>query len=52
LVTLAISVVRAGLGQALRPLAWLLDRGNPGHPIRWFAFALFVIGFHFDLLAS
>lgn len=52
LVTLALSFIRAGLGQALRPLAWLLDRGDPGHPIRWFALVLFAIGFHFDLLAS
>ncbi|MET9629794.1 hypothetical protein ABZX92_20255 [Lentzea sp. NPDC006480] len=36
----------------LRPLARLLDRENPGYHVRWFAFFLFVAGFHFDLLAS
>ncbi|NKE60477.1 hypothetical protein FXN61_28285 [Lentzea sp. PSKA42] len=36
----------------LRPLAWLLDREQPGYHVRWFGFGLFVAGFHFDLLAS
>ena len=35
-----------------RGLAWLLDRAKPAHPLRWIAVLLFVIGFHFDLLAS
>jgi hypothetical protein len=30
----------------------LLDREQPGHPARWIAFLLFIVGFHFDLLAS
>lgn len=35
-----------------RGLAWLLDRTQPAHPLRWAAMVLFVVGFHFDLLAS
>ncbi|MCA1604302.1 MAG: hypothetical protein LC775_02190 [Acidobacteria bacterium] len=35
-----------------RGLAAVLDRSRPAHPLRWLAFSLFVIGFHFDLLAS
>lgn len=34
------------------PIAWTLDRGQPAHPFRLLAFALFLIGFHFDLLTS
>jgi hypothetical protein len=30
----------------------LLNREQPGHPARWIAFILFLVGFHFDLLAS
>ncbi|WP_143121707.1 hypothetical protein [Saccharopolyspora antimicrobica] len=29
-----------------------LRGNNPGHPLRWIAFALFVYGFHLDLLGS
>lgn len=32
--------------------AMALNRQHPGHPIRWAALFVFVIGFHFDLLAS
>jgi hypothetical protein len=35
-----------------RGLAFLLDRARPAHPARWVAFFLFVVGFHFDFLAS
>lgn len=35
-----------------RGLATLLSRMEPSHPLRWIAFTIFVIGFHFDLLAS
>jgi hypothetical protein len=35
-----------------RPLAGLLDKAQPGHLLRWVAFVLFLLGFHFDLLAS
>jgi len=30
----------------------LLGEGRDGHPLRWLAFGLFVVGFHFDLLGS
>ncbi|MCG5464262.1 hypothetical protein MED01_002428 [Micromonospora sp. MED01] len=33
-------------------LASLLDKTRPLHVLRWVALALFVVGFHFDLLAS
>jgi hypothetical protein len=36
----------------VRPTAWLLGQDQPGYHIKWFCFALFLIGFHFDLLAS
>jgi hypothetical protein len=32
--------------------ARLLDVARPAHPLRWLAFVAFVVGFHFDLLAS
>ncbi|MEV6238819.1 hypothetical protein [Lentzea sp. NPDC051838] len=52
-VSLLGSLLGAAFGfVVLRPLAWLLDRENPGYHVRWFAFFLFVAGFHFDLLAS
>jgi hypothetical protein len=35
-----------------RFLAFLLDRTRPAHPARWLAFVLFVVGFHFDFLAT
>lgn len=37
---------------ASRGLAFLLDRARPAHPARWLAFGLFLVGFHFDFLAS
>lgn len=33
-------------------LVRLFDRDEPGHPVRWPAFFLFLIGFGFDLFAS
>jgi hypothetical protein len=33
-------------------LAWVFDSGRPGHPMRWVAFVVVLVGFHFDLLAS
>jgi len=33
-------------------LVRLLDREEPGHPVRWPAFFLFLIGFGLDLFAS
>ncbi|MEV4166670.1 hypothetical protein [Nonomuraea dietziae] len=35
-------------------ILWLLLLGGriPAHPLRWIGFVLFVVGFHFDLLAS
>jgi hypothetical protein len=35
-----------------RGLAALLDSARPAHPLRWIALAMFVVGFHLDLLAS
>ncbi|MEV5889507.1 hypothetical protein [Nonomuraea fuscirosea] len=35
-----------------RGLAFLLDRTRPAHPARWLAVVLFVVGFHFDFLAT
>lgn len=29
-----------------------LSGDNPGHPLRWLAFILIIVGFHFDLLGS
>lgn len=40
------------IGQALVVLAWLVHSEGPGHPMRWVAFILVIMGFHFDLLAS
>jgi hypothetical protein len=37
---------------ASRGLAALLSRMGSAHPLRWIAFIIFVVGFHFDLLAS
>lgn len=52
-VSLLGSLLRAAFGfVVLRPLAWLLDREEPGYHVRWSAFFLFVAGFHFDLLAT
>lgn len=36
----------------LRGTAFLLDRARPAHPARVVAAVLFIIGFHFDFLAS
>jgi hypothetical protein len=35
-----------------RAVGFLFARKRPGHHLRWIAFAVFVAGFHFDLLAS
>jgi hypothetical protein len=35
-----------------KALAWLLNQDRPAHVLRWVAFVLFIVGFHFDLLAS
>jgi hypothetical protein len=35
-----------------RTVGFLFARKRPGHHLRWLAFAVFVAGFHFDLLAS
>ena len=56
---LAVTSV-ALIGQALLALGYLLAAGmaflfggsKPGHVARWLALLLFVLGFHFDLLAS
>ncbi|MEV4347066.1 hypothetical protein AB0J83_21630 [Actinoplanes sp. NPDC049596] len=37
---------------ASKGLEWTLNNANPGHALRYAAFAMFVVGFHFDLLAS
>lgn len=34
------------------PIAWALDTSKPAHAFRWLALVLFLVGFHFDLLAS
>jgi hypothetical protein len=44
-VTLSLAVL-AGL----RPVEAALERN--AHPLRWVAFYLFIVGFHFDLLAA
>jgi hypothetical protein len=35
-----------------KPLAWILERENPGIPIKIISVILLLLGFHFDLLAS
>jgi hypothetical protein len=35
-----------------RPVAWALGRERPGHPIRWSAFVIVLVGQTLDLLAS
>ncbi|MEU5864025.1 hypothetical protein ABZ815_22830 [Nonomuraea sp. NPDC047529] len=37
---------------AFDTLAALLDRARPAHALRWIALVLFLVGFHFDFLAS
>ena len=34
------------------PLVTVLGREGSGYPLRWLAFGLFLVGFHFDLLGS
>lgn len=57
------AVVILAFAALLVPIVWsamivvslwagLLAGKNPGHPLRWLAFVLIVVGFHFDLLAS
>lgn len=36
----------------VRWLGWLLHRARPLHAFRWAALVFFLVGFHFDLLAS
>jgi multisubunit Na+/H+ antiporter MnhE subunit len=33
-------------------LLWVASLRRQAHPLRWLGFLLFVVGFHFDLLAS
>lgn len=47
-----IAITRGLLIPLANGLAWALDRNRPGHPLRWLAFVLFIIGFGLDLLAS
>lgn len=51
-VGLWFAVSRGLLVPLVSGLSAVFDRAQPGHPLRWGAFALFVIGFQFDLLAS
>lgn len=51
-VGLWVVVSRVLLVPFVNGLARVFDRAQPGHPLRWGAFVLFVIGFQFDLLAS
>ena len=51
----AMSLSRVLISAAHLPLlalAWLFDSNRPGHPARWIAFFVVVVGFHLDLLAS
>lgn len=47
-----IAITRGLLIPLADGLAWALDRNEPGHPLRWVAFVLFIIGVGLDLLAS
>jgi hypothetical protein len=51
-VGLWVAVSRGLLVPLVNGLSTIFDRAQPGHPLRWGAFVLFVIGFQFDLLAS
>ncbi|WP_104482398.1 hypothetical protein V5P93_005643 [Actinokineospora auranticolor] len=51
-IALWITATRFLLLPAVNGLARAFDRTHPGYPLRWAAFALFVVGFQFDLLAS
>jgi hypothetical protein len=52
LILLPLLTVLYLLVLAMRMMASLLDRDSPGHAFRSIAAALFIVGFHFDLLAS
>jgi len=45
-------VFSRGLLLIVNLIARAFDRTRPGHPLRWGAFVLFIVGFQFDLLAS
>ncbi|MFI0470303.1 hypothetical protein ACH347_40090 [Saccharopolyspora sp. 5N102] len=53
---LAVVVLPVSIVWSVMVLVYLLIRSlsgeNPGHPLRWLAFILIVIGFHLDLLGS
>ena len=51
-IALWVVVSRGLLLPLVNGLARAFDRSRPGHPLRWSAFVLFVLGFQFDLLAS
>jgi hypothetical protein len=47
-----LGIALAPVAGAARLGAWLLDRPRPAHMLKVLAFAVFIVGFHFDLLAS
>jgi len=51
-IVLWVVISRGLLLPLVNGLARVFDRARPGHPLRWGAFALFIVGFQFDLLAS
>lgn len=51
-VTLAGQLLLAVGCAVAAALAFLFGGSTPGHVARWLALGLFVVGFHFDLLAS
>ncbi|BCY09477.1 hypothetical protein [Actinoplanes sp. L3-i22] len=52
LATLGLAVTAGIPIAAHRMVGFLFARKRPGHHLRWLAFIVFVVGFHFDLLAS
>ncbi|MEU8818749.1 hypothetical protein [Actinoplanes sp. NPDC048796] len=50
--SLATSLYLVTVMGVSRSAEWTLNNANPGHALRYAAFALFLLGFHFDLLAS
>ena len=51
-IVLWVVVSRGLLLPLVNGLVRAFDRTRPGHPLRWSAFVLFIVGFQFDLLAS
>ena len=51
-IVLWVGLSRGLLLPLVNALARAFDRTRPGHPLRWSAFVLFIVGFQFDLLAS